>query len=88
MDQGQKEIVEKHLFAARKVMREALRKCQAEGINPAATAQVLGENAVQLMIANYGPDAGREYCKSLSQEAVRMAHFYRTQAAQASQAPD
>lgn len=83
MDPEQKQLVEKHLFAARKIMREALRKCQTEGINPAATAQVLGENAVQLMIANFGPDAGREYCKSLSQEAIRLAHQYRVQAAQA-----
>lgn len=88
MDQEQKEIVEQHLLAARKVMREALRKCQAEGINPTAIAQVLGENAVQLMIANFGADAGKEFCKSLTQEAVRMAHFYRTQARPATQAPD
>jgi hypothetical protein len=80
VEQAQKELVERHLHAARKIMHDALAQCRKEKINPAAVAQVLGENAVMLMIRNFGPDAGRQYAKSLSEEAVRMAHFYATQA--------
>ncbi len=87
MQPEQKELIEQNLFAARKIVRDTLRKCQAEGVHPAAVAQVLGENAVQLMIRNFGPDAGKEYCKSLSQEAIRLAHHYRTHAAPAAE-PD
>ena len=85
MEQAQKELVERHLHAARKIMHDALKQCQREKLNPAAVAQVLGENAVMLMIRNFGPDAGRHYAKSLSEEAVRMAHFYTTQAQQKSE---
>ena len=81
MEQAQKELVERHLHAARKIMHDALKQCQNDKINPAAVAQVLGENAVQLMIRNFGPDAGKQYIKSLTEEAVRMAHFYATQQA-------
>jgi hypothetical protein len=87
MQPDQKELIEKNLLAARKIVRDALRKCQADGVHPAAVAQVLGENAVQLMIRNFGPDAGKDYCKSLSQEAVRLAHHYRTHVAPAAE-PD
>lgn len=79
MEQAQKDLVEQHLHAARKIMHDALARCRKEKINPAAVAQVLGENAVMLMIRNFGPDAGRQYVKSLSEEAVKMAHFYTTQ---------
>ena len=79
MEQAQKEQIERHLHAARKIMHDALKQCQNDKINPAAVAQVLGENAVMLMIRNFGPDAGKQYAKSLSEEAVRMAHFYTTQ---------
>ena len=79
MEQAQKDLVEQHLHAARKIMHDALAQCRREKLNPAAVAQVLGENAVMLMIRNFGPDAGKQYAKSLSEEAVRMAHFYTTQ---------
>ena len=79
MEQAQRELIERHLHAARKIMHDALKQCRSEKINPAAVAQVLGENAVMLMIRNFGPDAGKQYAKSLSDEAVRMAHFYMTQ---------
>lgn len=79
MEQAQKELVERHLHAARKIMHDALKRCREEKINPAAVAQVLGENAVMLMVRNFGPDAGKQYARSLSEEAVRMAHFYATQ---------
>ena len=71
----------KHLTpeSALKAAQAALAQCRKEKINPAAVAQVLGENAVMLMIRNFGPDAGKQYAKSLSEEAVRMAHFYTTQ---------
>ncbi|HEX8394545.1 MAG TPA: hypothetical protein VF665_19515 [Longimicrobium sp.] len=81
MNQAQKDEVERHLHAARKIMLETMKDFREEQLNPAAVAQVLGENAVQLMIRNYGPDAGRAYCKSLTEEAVRLAHYYRTQVA-------
>ncbi|MBW3572425.1 MAG: hypothetical protein KY467_15090 [Gemmatimonadetes bacterium] len=79
MEQAQKELIERHLHAARKIVHDALKQCQSEKLNPAAVAQVLGENAVMLMIRNFGPDAGKQYTKSLTEEAVRMAHFYATQ---------
>ena len=80
MEQAQKELIEQQLHAARKIMHDALKECQAQKLNPAAVAQVLGENAVMLMIRNFGPDAGKHYAKSLSEEAVRMARFYASQA--------
>lgn len=80
MEQAQKELIERHLHAARKILHDALKQCRSEKLNPAAVAQVLGENAVMLMIRNFGPEAGKQYAKSLSEEAVRMAHFYTTQA--------
>ena len=79
MEQSQKELIERHLHAARKIVHDALKQAQSEKLNPAAVAQVLGENAVQLMIRNFGPDAGKQYTRSLSEEAVKMAHFYNTQ---------
>ena len=79
MEQAQKELIEQHLHAARKIVHDALKECQAQKLNPAAVAQVLGENAVMLMIRNFGPDAGRQFSKSLSEEAVRMAHYYTSQ---------
>ena len=81
MEQSQKELIERHLHAARKIMHDALKQAQAQKLNPAAVAQVLGENAVMLMIRNFGPDAGKQYTRSLSEEAVRMAHFHATQQA-------
>lgn len=86
VEQSQKELIERHLHAARKIMHDALKQAQSQNLNPAAVAQVLGENAVMLMIRNFGPDAGKQYAKSLSEEAVRMAHFYTTQ--QSSPKPD
>jgi hypothetical protein len=86
VEQSQKEQVERHLHAARKIMHDALKQAQSQNLNPAAVAQVLGENAVMLMIRNFGPDAGRQYTKSLSEEAARMAHVYATR--QASHKPD
>jgi hypothetical protein len=83
VEQAQKEQIERHLHGARKIMRDALKQCQGEKLNPAAVAQVLGENAVMLMIRNFGPDAGKHFSRSLSEEAVRMAHFYRTQGSKA-----
>jgi len=79
LEQAQKEEIERHLHGARKIMRDALQQCRTEKLNPAAVAQVLGENAVMLMIHNFGPDAGRHFSRNLSEEAVRMAHVYRTQ---------
>ncbi len=79
MEQAQKELIERQLHAARKIVHDALKQAQSQNLNPAALAQVLGENAVMLMIRNFGPDAGKQYTKSLSEEAVRMAHFYNTQ---------
>ena len=79
MEQSQKELVERHLHAARKIMHDALKQAQSQNLNPAAVAQVLGENAVMLMIRNFGPEAGKHFSRSLSEEAVRMAHFYATQ---------
>jgi hypothetical protein len=32
-----------------------------------------------LMIRNFGPDAGMQYAKSLSEAAVWMAHLHTTQ---------
>lgn len=81
MEQAQKELVERHLEAARKIVHDAMKQARAQNLNPAALAQVLGENAVMLMIRNFGPDAGRHYTKSLSEEGARMAHFYTTQQA-------
>jgi hypothetical protein len=81
VEQSQKELIERHLHAARKIMHDALKQAQSQNLNPAAVAQVLGENAVMLMIRNFGADAGKQYTKSLSEEAVRMAHFYTTQQA-------
>jgi hypothetical protein len=78
VEQAQKETIERHLHAARKLVHDALTQARNEKINPAAVAQVLGENAVMLMIHNFGPDAGRQYTKSLAEEAVRMAHVYKT----------
>jgi delta 1-pyrroline-5-carboxylate dehydrogenase len=80
VEQAQKEEIERHLHSARKVMHDALQQCRTEKINPAAVAQVLGENAVMLMIRNFGPDAGKQFGKNLAEEAVRMAHYYKTQA--------
>jgi hypothetical protein len=79
VDQAQKELIERQLHAARKIVHDALKQAQSQNLNPAALAQVLGENAVMLMIRNFGADAGKQYTKSLSEEAVRMAHFYNTQ---------
>ena len=79
MEQSQKELVERHLHAARKIMHDALKQAQNQKLNPAAVAQVLGENAVMLMIRNFGPDAGRQYTRSLTEEAARLAHFHATQ---------
>lgn len=79
MEQAQKELIERQLHAARKIIHDALKQAQSQNLNPAAVAQVLGENAVMLMIRNFGPDAGKQYTKSLTEEAVRMAHFYATQ---------
>lgn len=79
MEQSQKEQIERHLHAARKIVHDALKQAQSQKINPAAVAQVLGENAVMLMIRNFGPDAGRQYTKSLAEEGARMAHFYAAQ---------
>ncbi len=81
MEQAQKEEIERQLHAARKIMHDALKQCQSEKLNPAAVAQVLGENAVMLMIRNFGPDAGKHFSRNLSEEAVKMAHYYKTQAA-------
>lgn len=81
MEQARKEEIERHLHASRKILRDALKQCQAEKLNPAAVAQVLGENAVMLMIRNFGPDAGNQLCRELSREAARMAHHARTQPA-------
>lgn len=80
MEQARKDEIERHLRGARKIMHDALKQCQAENLNPAAVAQVLGENAVMLMIRNFGPDAGKHFTRSLSEEAVRMAHHHRIQA--------
>lgn len=85
MDQEQRAEVERHLHAARKIMLDTMKTFREEKINPAAVAQVLGESAVQLMIRNYGPDSARVYTKSLTEEALRLAHHYRTQAAPAEQ---
>ena len=79
MEQAQKDEIQRHLHAARKVMHDTLAQCREQKLNPAAVAQVLGENAVMLMIRNFGPDAGKQYTRSLGEEAVRMAHFYATQ---------
>ena len=79
MEQAQKELIERHLHAARKIVHDALKQAQTQNLNPAAVAQVLGENAVMLMIRNFGADAGKQYARSLTEEAVRMAHFYTTQ---------
>ena len=79
MEQAQREEIERHLHGARKIMHDALTRCRNEKLNPAAVAQVLGENAVMLMIRNFGPDAGRHFSRSLSEEASRMAHLARTQ---------
>jgi hypothetical protein len=79
VEQAQKEEIERHLHAARKVMHDALKQCRDQKINPAAVAQVLGENAVMLMIRNFGPDAGKHFSRSLSEEATRMAHYYKTE---------
>ncbi|HEX5868859.1 MAG TPA: hypothetical protein VFY65_00515 [Longimicrobium sp.] len=79
MEQSQKELIERQLHAARKIVHDALQQANAQKLNPAAVAQVLGENAVMLMIRNFGPDAGKQYTRSLGEEAVRMAHFYATQ---------
>ncbi len=81
MEQARKEEIERHLHASRKILRDALKQCQAQKLNPAAVAQVLGENAVMLMIRNFGPDAGTQFSRELAQEASRMAHQARTQAA-------
>ncbi len=81
MEQAQKEEIERQLHAARKIMHDALKQCQSDKLNPAAVAQVLGENALMLMIRNYGPDAGKHFSRNLSEEAVKMGHFYKTQAA-------
>jgi hypothetical protein len=81
VEQAQKDEIERHLHGARKIMHDALRQCRTEKLNPAAVAQVLGENAVMLMIRNFGPDAGKHFTRSLSEEAVRMAHVQKTQAA-------
>jgi hypothetical protein len=78
VEQAQKDEIERHLHSARKIMHDALQQCRSEKINPAAVAQVLGENAVMLMIRNFGPDAGKHFTRSLSEEAVKMAHFYKT----------
>ena len=86
MEQSQKEQIERHLHAARKIVHDALKQAQSQNLNPAAVAQVLGENAVMLMIRTFGPDAAKQYSKSLSEEAVRIAHFYNTQ--QAKSRPD
>ena len=79
MEQAQKELIERQLHAARKIILDALKQAQSQNLNPAAVAQVLGENAVMLMIRNFGPDAGKQFTRSLSEESVRMAHFYATQ---------
>lgn len=79
VEQARKELIERQLHAARKIVRDALQQAQTQNLNPAAVAQVLGENAVMLMIHNFGPDAGRQYTKSLTDEAARMADFYATQ---------
>lgn len=81
MEQARKEEIERHLHGARKIVHDALKQCQGEKLNPAAVAQVLGENAVMLMIRNFGPDAGKHFSRNLAEEANRMAHYYRTQAA-------
>ena len=86
MERSQKELVERHLHAARKIVHDALKQAQSQNLNPAAVAQVLGENAVMLMIRNFGPDAGKQYSTSLAKEAERMADFYTTQ--QAGRKPD
>lgn len=83
MEQAQKDEIERHLHGARKIMHDALQQCRSEKLNPAAVAQVLGENAVMLMIRNFGPDAGKHFSRSLSEEATRMAHYYKTQGAKA-----
>jgi hypothetical protein len=79
VEQAQKELIERHLHAARKIMHDALKQCRSEKLNPAAVAQVLGENAVMLMIRNFGPDAGKQFSRNLAEEANRMAHYYKTQ---------
>jgi hypothetical protein len=80
VEQAQKDEIERHLHGARKIMHDALQQCRTQKLNPAAVAQVLGENAVMLMIRNFGPDAGKHFTRSLSEEAVRMARVYKTQA--------
>lgn len=80
MEQAQKDEIERHLHGARKIMHDALQQCRTNKLNPAAVAQVLGENAVMLMIRNFGPDAGKHFTRSLSEEAVRMARVHKTQA--------
>ncbi|HEX6372572.1 MAG TPA: hypothetical protein VF006_26865 [Longimicrobium sp.] len=79
VEQSQKELIERQLHAARKIVRDAVNQAQTQKLNPAAVAQALGESAVMLMIRNFGPDAGKQYTQSLGEEAVRMAHFYATQ---------
>ena len=81
MEQAQKQEIERHLHGARKIMHDALKQCRDEKLNPAAVAQVLGENAVMLMIRNFGPDAGKHFSRSLAEEAVKMAHWYKTEGA-------
>jgi len=81
VEQAQKDEIERHLHNARKIMHDALKQCRDEKVNPAAVAQVLGENALMLMIRNFGPDAGKHFSRNLSEEAVKMAHYYKTQAA-------
>jgi hypothetical protein len=80
VEQAQKDEIERHLHGARKIMHDALQQCRTEKLNPAAVAQVLGENAVMLMIRNFGPDAGKHFTRSLSEEAARMAHAQKTRA--------
>lgn len=86
MEQSHKEQIERQLAAAREIVQGALQQAQSQNLNPAALAQVLGENAVMLMIRNFGPDAGRQYTKGLAEAGVRMAHFYTSQ--QSSPKPD
>jgi hypothetical protein len=43
VEQAQKDLIERHLHAARKIMHDALAQCRKDKINPAAVAQVLGE---------------------------------------------
>jgi hypothetical protein len=81
VEQAQKEEIERHLLNARKIMHDALKQCRDQKVNPAAVAQVLGENALMLMVHNFGPDAGKHFSRNLSEEAVKMARYYKTQAA-------